>query len=484
MAGIVLCSSGLVILLILLLVTGRYKIKYRKRLKNKLDKDEHPLLKLYGLCFWINDKFVVKKCKNLYKKSDSKLKKLYVREDIDEYRYLYMSKKIANSIAVLVIVLIVGLGIGVNEYGEAKNKLSEIQRNNPGEGEKEYSLIAKGKDNSEEITVNAAEKSLTIDECYEQLDKKKPEILKKVLGENKNVNNISKKLNLITTDDDKEIDIRWEIDKKDVIDSSGKIIKEINDKGDDVKLTGYLSLEDVTIIYEIPLHITGNDEIDSVQDKVQEIADENLYEKTIKLPRKINGKSIEFYSDVDTVADKFIIIGLIFAIAIFFFEDKNLDKNLKKRESQMVRDYSEIISKLLLYNGAGMSIRNGLERIVAEYKRNLNLGYRYAYEELDYTLNAMNSGINEQQAISEYGKRSGIHCYIKLANILQQNIKRGTREMAVVLQEEMDNALIERKNKALKEGEEVGTKLLGPMIIMLIVAMGIVVAPALMSIKI
>ena len=442
MAGIVLCSSGLVILLILLLVTGRYKIKYRKRLKNKLDKDEHPLLKLYGLCFWINDKFVVKKCKNLYKKSDSKLKKLYVREDIDEYRYLYMSKKIANSIAVLVIVLIVGLGIGVNEYGETKNKLSEIQRNNPGEGEKEYSLIAKGKDNSEEITVNAAEKSLTIDECYEQLD------------------------------------------KKDVVDSSGKIIKEINDKGDDVKLTGYLSLEDVTIIYEIPLHITGNDEIDSVQDKVQEIADENLYEKTIKLPRKINGKSIEFYSDVDTVADKFIIIGLIFAIAIFFFEDKNLDKNLKKRESQMVRDYPEIISKLLLYNGAGMSIRNGLERIVAEYKRNLNLGYRYAYEELDYTLNAMNSGINEQQAISEYGKRSGIHCYIKLANILQQNIKRGTREMAVALQEEMDNALIERKNKALKEGEEVGTKLLGPMIIMLIVAMGIVVAPALMSIKI
>lgn len=90
------------------------------------------------------------------------------------------------------------------------------------------------------------------------LIKKSQEILKKVLGENKNVNNISKKLNLITTDDDKEIDIRWENCKKDVIDSSGKIIKEINDNGDDVKLTGYLSLEDVTIIYEIPLHITGN----------------------------------------------------------------------------------------------------------------------------------------------------------------------------------------------------------------------------------
>lgn len=484
MAGIVLCSGGLSILFILFLATRRYKIKYRKRLKNKLDKDEHPLLKLYGLCFWINDKFIIKKCKKLYKKSDSKLKKLYVREDIDEYRYLYMSKKISNSIAVLGVVLIIGLGIGVNEYRETRNKLSEIHRNNPGEGEKEYALIVKSNDDSEKITVNAAEKSLTIDECYEQLDKKKPEILKKVLGQNKNVNNISKNLNLIKTDDEKKIDIRWEIDKNDVVDSSGKIIKEINDKGEDVKLTGYLSLEDVTIIYEIPLHITGNDEINSIQNNVQKIADENQYEKTIKLPKKINGKSIEFYSAVDTVADKFMIIGLIFAIAIFFFEDKNLDKDLKKRENQMVRDYPEIISKLLLYNGAGMSIRNSLERIVIEYKRNLNLGYRYAYEELDYTLNAMNSGINEQQAISEYGKRSGIHCYIKLANILQQNIKRGTREMTKALQDEMDNALVERKNKALKEGEEAGTKLLGPMIIMLIVAMGIVVAPALMSIKI
>ena len=185
-----------------------------------------------------------------------------------------------------------------------------------------------------------------------------------------------------------------EIDKKDVIDSSGKIIKEINDKGDDVKLTGYLSLEDVTIIYEIPLHITGNDEIDSVQDKVQEIADENLYEKTIKLPRKINGKSIEFYSDVDTVADKFIIIGLIFAIAIFFFEDKNLDKNLKKRESQMVRDYPEIISKLLLYNGAGMSIRNGLERIVDSEKG----ARRMPYPSEEYTSNTE----NVQEAVNSY----------------------------------------------------------------------------------
>lgn len=51
MAGIVLCSSGLVILLILLLVTGRYKIKYRKRLKNKLDKDEHPFVKTLWIMF-------------------------------------------------------------------------------------------------------------------------------------------------------------------------------------------------------------------------------------------------------------------------------------------------------------------------------------------------------------------------------------------------------------------------------------------------
>ena len=46
---------------------------------------------------------------------------------------------------------------------------------------------------------------------------------------------------------------------------------------------------------------------------------------------------------------------------------------------------------------------------------------------------------------------------------------------------ELQDAFEERKNMAKKYGEEAGTKLLLPMIIMLIVVMAIIMVPALMS---
>ena len=44
-------------------------------------------------------------------------------------------------------------------------------------------------------------------------------------------------------------------------------------------------------------------------------------------------------------------------------------------------------------------------------------------------------------------------------------------------------SLFERKNTALKRGSEISTKLLGPMTVMLIVALVILMVPALMSIN-
>lgn len=38
----------------------------------------------------------------------------------------------------------------------------------------------------------------------------------------------------------------------------------------------------------------------------------------------------------------------------------------------------------------------------------------------------MKSGVSEINAINQYGERCGLHNYIKLANIIEQNIRRGT----------------------------------------------------------
>ena len=81
-----------------------------------------------------------------------------------------------------------------------------------------------------------------------------------------------------------------------------------------------------------------------------------------------------------------IIAALILAVLLFFVRDERLQKELDKRKKQMLLDYSEIVSKLTLLLGAGMTIRMALEKIARDYDRKKagGVGRRYAYDEILY----------------------------------------------------------------------------------------------------
>ena len=66
-------------------------------------------------------------------------------------------------------------------------------------------------------------------------------------------------------------------------------------------------------------------------------------------------------------------------------------------------------------------------------------------------------------------------------NLITQNVKKGTKGIMNLLEQEEQNALEERKNLAKKYGEEATTKLLGPMMILLLIIMLIIMIPAFMS---
>lgn len=103
---------------------------------------------------------------------------------------------------------------------------------------------------------------------------------------------------------------------------------------------------------------------------------------------------------------------------------------------------------------------------------------RYAYEEMKYARQKMKNGYSECQAYLDYGKRCGIHSYIKFGNLLEQNIRKGTKGLSEILESEVNDAYEERKALARKKGEEAGTKLLLPMGIMLVISMAIIIIPA------
>ena len=68
-----------------------------------------------------------------------------------------------------------------------------------------------------------------------------------------------------------------------------------------------------------------------------------------------------------------------------------------------------------------------------------------------------------------------------LCSLLLQNLKKGSKGMAEMLSYEVGQAFEERKNLAKRFGEEAGTKLLFPMILMLVIVMVVLIIPAFLS---
>ena len=109
---------------------------------------------------------------------------------------------------------------------------------------------------------------------------------------------------------------------------------------------------------------------------------------------------------------------------------------------------------------------------------------RQVYEEMVYTMREMQRGTPESECYEHFGMRCGLPVYRKFAVMLSQNLRKGTKGLAELLQREAAGAFEERKAAARKLGEETSTRLLGPMFLMLGVVLMIIVVPAFLTIQI
>ena len=146
-----------------------------------------------------------------------------------------------------------------------------------------------------------------------------------------------------------------------------------------------------------------------------------------------------------------------------------------------MKDYPEIVSKLIVFIGAGLSIRQALESIVHDYESEPLKEKRYAYEKLVIAADKLNNGTHESIVYKEFGRACALRQYMKLASLLEQNRRSGLSNLQSLLSLESQSAWEERINLARREGEELSTKLLIPLFIMLVVVMMMIIVPALLT---
>lgn len=469
--------SGIVIFFTIMFICS---LSYRANERKCIDKEAHKLWFLYGMSMFLADKplrgIVTKNTRRL----DEKFKNLYVKEKVETEKYLYVISKLALVIIIAYLSAVIGIVSHVTT-GNSGKKISELIRREYGDGDVTYVLEAKDGTEKEQIEIDVPQIDITDEEALAILEQYKEELIEIVLGDNESQDKVTKPLKLPDAIGKENIRVSWEIENDRIIGYDGSLGTDIEKEGTVTRLYATLSLKKISVVHEIVLHVYPPEDKQNLQEIVQKLVnDYDVLAKKIPLPKSVEGKKIIFAEKEEDVSLFILIIGIIAAIAIFILKDKDMDKDIEERNSQMILDYPEVINKIMLLNRAGMSMRKAWERTIesAGVKKS-----HYVYREMKMALMKINGGIPEMTAYEQFGKRCGVHCYIRFSNIICQNLRRGSGEICRALEYELQSALQEKKNNALKLGEKVGTKLLAPMIIMLIIGLALIVVPAFMSVE-
>ena len=200
--------------------------------------------------------------------------------------------------------------------------------------------------------------------------------------------------------------------------------------------------------------------------------------KTITIPSVMNGISIKRLDKKQILPIHILIFGYILCFLMLLREREQKKEERRHRLEELKRYYPWFVNEILLLLGAGMQIKNIFHSLV---KNNHFQQQNPLIEELQTACQSLDVGMSEEQVYYQLGRRLELPCYIKLMTLLEQNVKKGTKGIMNLLEQEEQNALEERKNLAKKYGEEATTKLLGPMMILLLIIMLIIMIPAFMS---
>lgn len=191
------------------------------------------------------------------------------------------------------------------------------------------------------------------------------------------------------------------------------------------------------------------------------------------MPEEWEEYSLEWRQKTEDNSLLFLLVASGSAVAVYFLMDQDLHGEWKKKQREMKREYPFVVNKLVLYLGAGMTIRRAFNKVAMDGKKG-----NAVYEQMRFTCHQLQSGASEPAAYEEFGSRSGLQEYIRLGGFLAQNLRKGSSKLGELLTQESEQAFREQINTYRKLGEEASTKLLVPMVMLLALIMVMIMLPA------
>ena len=184
-----------------------------------------------------------------------------------------------------------------------------------------------------------------------------------------------------------------------------------------------------------------------------------IYAQKVTMAFTIATLAVPMYGFANSMAATVVVIA--FAAVAYYYFGTVTEKKILKRSEEMLSDFSNVVSKLALLTNAGMIMREAWEEVA-------RTGETTIYQEMQKTVDEMNNGVSEIDALFNFGTRCIIPEIKKFTSTIVQGIVKGNSELTFMLQEQSKEVWAAKKQNVRRQGEKAASKLLVPILIMFV----------------
>ncbi len=349
----------------------------------------------------------------------------------------------------------------------------------------------------QQLEIEVSPLQLDREEAFELLDEAVAVWEESYLGENGSAGEVLLDLNLPTSLCGGLVSVSYETSDYEVLQTDGTVTTESLDSGGEVvELTARFSYGDYTRIETAGLRIMPPEEgsaewvIRELEREVAQTEEDSREEGSFSLPDAVAGYRVVWEIGDSSTWVWFLLLGAVAFICLEMRGRQEERDRLKKRNARLELEYPQMVDQFAVLLESGMTIRKAWERILmrgrlaaagkktGRKKKQASCVY---LEEMWITYIEIREGRGEKEAYERFGSRIGLMPYKRFSSILTQNLSKGTQNVKELLKKESEEALETRKTRARKLGEEAGSKMLFPMLVMMCLILLILLVPALTS---
>ena len=390
-----------------------------------------------------------------------------------------MNKKI-----LIWLVLVIGFLLAVADYIYEINSNpildgKYVERNDIGEGTREIDLYAGSGEYKERIRVRISERDYTDEELKILAGKFVKEIPDTICQSGDTLLHVEHDLDLKNKAQGYPFFIRWNSSEESVIDSTGKLVCRPDCKSThNVILKGKLSYGDYAENFEVsikvfPQNLNNMTVVSYFLKEELKLSNEESKDKAyFSLPTDIAGREISWWTGFPLKSVYILVASFVVAIMVSVAWEYDRRQKIKTKERILKREYPGFTERVRLLVISGMTVRNALLYMGRDWDEGSLL-----HKELTIACNKLMNGIREEDVYEEFGEACGDD-YRKLMFILAVNLNQGNEKLLGLLMEESDRAVRNEREDAKRIGQEIGVKLLFPMMLILIVVMAVIILPA------